>query len=278
MPVKVKKRKRPAKKLQKGSVGNFFVFIVLVILIIAGLSAVGGLPTQIANNNGQVVAVVTPSTNGNSYSNLQLKTFGYVTLAPTPTLAAPPPQQVPPVTGGLCQPGGVNNESQIIAATLPASGQSISPTGQVKVWVTDEGEPMIAPGETVNSDGSIATAGNRASKADDNYLYEPALYLDSFTAEMGGTPHFPNYIKGQVNNDPSHPVMTVITSAAVPADPLPAGKTSTCLNTNFFKCYTAEYIWNIASLGLTSGNHRAEFVIHDGDFDRGVGCIDLQIQ
>jgi len=283
MPVKRKKKKFSAKRMQRGAVGSFFVFIVLVILIIAGISAVGGLPSQIGPSSGQTVAVVTPSTSGGSHNNLQLKTFGYITLAPTPTLAAPPPDtpgQPPLGQTALCQSGGINEEPDIIAATSPTSGQSVSSTGQIKIWVMDEGAPMIAPGETVNSNGSISNPGNQSQKAPDNYLYEPAVYLDAATAESGGSPHFPNYIKGQVNNMPSTPIMTTNLPAVVATDPLPSGAVTTgCFaGSNFFKCYTAEYIWNISSLGLSSGTHRAEFVIHDGDSNRGIGCVNISIQ
>jgi len=42
--------------------------------------------------------------------------------------------------------------------------------------------------------------------------------------------------------------------------------------------YTAEFVWNVNTLGLAAGTYIAEFVIHDGDRDRGVGCVTIIIQ
>jgi len=279
MSIKRKNKKVTAKKMQKGTVGNFFVFGVLALLVVLGITAVGGLPSNTPPNDSNAVQIVTP-TPGGTHDTLQLKTFGYITLAPTPTV-------VPPNIGSapLCQGGGVNNEPGIISATSPANGQSVNSTGQIKVWVNDEGAPIIAQGQQVNNSTGAVTpnSGNLTQKAGDGYLWEPALYFDSYTAESGGNPHFPNYIKGQYNNNPSDKssgfaVKNVTTGAAI--DPAPAGaSTDGCSSSNFFKdCYRAEYIWNVSSLGLSPGNHRAEFVIHDGDYDRGVGCVNIQIQ
>jgi len=278
--VKHKRKKISTKKMQRGSIGSFFVYIILIILIIAGISAVGGLPSQGSPTSGQVVTIVTPTT-GATYSNLQMKTFGYITLAPSPTLAPPPPdtpgQPMPPTA--LCRPGGLNVEPEIIASTVPANGQSVSGNGKIKIWVFDERAPMIAPNEKTNSDGSISNPGQQTVKAPDTYLYEPAIYLDSHTAESGGSPHFPQYVKGKYNNNPkdlagSLAFRNVVQGAAI--DPVPAGAiTSGCI---YSLCYKAEYIWNVANLGLSQGTHRAEFVIHDGDVDRGIGCVNIQIQ
>lgn len=271
MKIKRKKKKLIAKKLQRGTIGNFFVFGVLALLVILGITAVGGLPSNTVPTNGTAVMVITPTQNP-THNTLQLQTFGYVTVAPTPTMAALG-------TTALCQPGGLNYEPEIISATSPAEGQSVSSTSTITVWVDDEGAPMIAPGETTDSKGLIVNKGNQSALAPDNYLYEPALYLDSATAESAGSPHFPDYVKGQVNNNPSKPIMTTDITAAVAIDNPPAGaQTGGCFSSNFFKCYKAEYIWNVSSLGLTSGTHRAEFVIHDGDSNRGVGCINFQVQ
>lgn len=275
MKVKRKSKKLTAKKMQKGTVGNFFVFGVLALLIVLGITAVGGLPSSQPDNDTTTVNVVTP-TQGATHNTLQLQTFGYVTIAPTPTSAPPGPAP-------LCQPGGINQEPEIIAATSPASGQSVGATGEIKVWVEDEGVPMIAPGETINSDGKIQTPGNQyATAPGGGYLYEPAVYLDNNTAESGGQPHFPDYIKGQVNSNVTSPVMQKAQEDKWPSiggmDPLPAGAVTGGCFGDFFGCGKAEYIWEVSSLGLSSGNHRAEFVIHDGDFNWGVGCVNIQIQ
>lgn len=271
MRIKHKKKKLSAKKIQRGTVGNFFVFGVLALLVILGITAVGGFPSNTISTNGTAVRVITPTQNP-THNTLQLQTFGYVTLAPTPTTA-------PMGTTALCKPGGLNYEPEIISATAPAEGQTVSATATITVWVDDEGAPMIAPGETTDSKGAIVNKGNQAAVALDNYLYEPALYLDSYTAESAGSPHFPDFLKGQVNNNPAKAIMTTNLTPVAPIDnPPPGAQTGGCFSSNFFKCYKAEYIWNISSLGLSPGTHRAEFVIHDGDSNRGVGCVNFQVQ
>jgi len=83
--IKSKHRKLSKKKLQRGTLGNFFVFGILALLMILGITAVGGLPSQKAPIIGKIVIIITP-TPGYTYDNLQMKSFGYVTTAPTPTL------------------------------------------------------------------------------------------------------------------------------------------------------------------------------------------------
>jgi hypothetical protein len=168
----------------------------------------------------------------------------------------------------LCQQGGVNNEPGILVGYSPANGQSVGTSGQIKVWVNDEGAPIIAPGELVDPNtGQITMPGDRTAKASDGYLWEPALYIAPQTAENGGTPHFPTAIRGAYNN-------TTLKGGGMngpPIDPPPMG--SMLLST-----YTGEDIWDVSSLGLGPGSYLAEFVIHDGDRDRGVGCVMIVIQ
>lgn len=225
--------------------------------MVLGITAVGGLPSQNAPTSGQVVNVITP-TLGPNFSNLQLKTFGYVTVAPTPT----------PPASSLCNSRAVNTEPGILVGYSPGPGQSVSSTGQIKVWVNDEGAPMVAPGEQIDSmTGQITAAGNRAAKSPDGYLWEPALYV-GVPVEQGGAAHFPDFIKGDYNNNP--PSRSRGTQGAQ-IDPPPQGSVLP-------EALTAEDIWNVANLGLTTGTYQAEFVIHDGDIDRGIGCVQIQIQ
>jgi hypothetical protein len=261
-----RKKKKVTKKMQKGSIGNFFVFGVLGLLLVVGVMAIGGLPSQTGPTSGQEVEVITP-TPGTAYNNLQLKTFGYVTIAPTPT----------PAEGSICT-SAVNSEPSIIVAYQPAAGQTVSSTGQVIVWVNDEGAPFIAPGEEVDpTTGAVTTIGDRAAKAGDGYLFEPALYIAPATVEAGGQPHFPDFIKGQFNNTG---LLGNVTNG--PAyDPLPAGSPPVGgpnPNGFGFNQYVAEYIWNVSNLGLTTGTYQAEFLIHDGDRDRAAGCVTITIQ
>jgi hypothetical protein len=168
----------------------------------------------------------------------------------------------------LCQAGGVNNEPEILVGYAPANGQTVGAGGQIKVWVNDEGAPIIAPGEIVDpQSGVITTPGDRTAKAADGYLWEPAVYIAPQTAENGGTPHFPDFIHGDYNDTTKKgPGLHV-----AGMDPPPSGSV---LSEN----YTAEFVWNVSTLMLPTGTYIAEFVIHDGDHDRGVGCVTITIQ
>jgi hypothetical protein len=170
----------------------------------------------------------------------------------------------------LCTDKDINNEPEILGAYSPANGESVGKNGQIKLWVTDEHPPFIAPNEQVdNSTGAITAPGDRAAKANDGYLFEPALYIAPQTAETGGTPHFPQLIKGWYNNNPVAGGKKVGMQGA-PIDPPPAGS-------NLTEKYSGEDIWDVSSLGLAPGTYIAEFVIHDGDEDRAIGCITITI-
>jgi hypothetical protein len=252
-------------KAQRGGVGNLFVIGIMAGMIGFGAAAIDGLNPAGPPTNGEVVKTVSP-TPGGTQQNLQLQTFGYVTIAPTPA-----------TYGKICSQGGVNTEPTILVGYAPAAGQSISATGQVKVWVSDENPPFISPGEKVDpTTGQVTTRGDTTAKAEDNFLYEPALYIAPGTVEAGGTPHFPDIIKGSFNNDPtsySNSNRDDVTATKGPAiDPIPPGVSPR------ESSYQAEYIWNVSGLSLATGTYQGEFVIHDGDDNRGVGCVNIQIQ
>ena len=169
----------------------------------------------------------------------------------------------------LCHEGGINDEPEILVGYSPASGESVGANGLIKVWVNDEGAPFIAPNEVVDlATGQITTPGDRTAKAPDGFLWEPALYIYPDTIDRGGTPHFPTLIKGEFSNVPPKKGTKIIGS---PIEPPPTG-------TKQSEKYTAEFIWDVNSLGLSSGTYQAEFAIHDGDDNRGVGCINIVIQ
>jgi hypothetical protein len=175
----------------------------------------------------------------------------------------PPPPE-------LCKDEDINNEPEILAGYAPMSGQSVGRDGQIKLWVTDEHAPFIAPNEQVDAmTGMITMPGDRAAKASDGYLYEPALYIAPETAENGGTPHFPQLIKGQYNNNPIVGGKRFVVQGA-PIDPPPAG-------VKLSETYSNEDVWDVSALGLPPGTYIAEFVIHDGDQDRGIGCVTIVI-
>jgi hypothetical protein len=174
---------------------------------------------------------------------------------------------LPPMPA-LCKAGGANNEPEILIGYAPANNETVGATGQIKVWINDEGAAIIAPGEMVDANsGAITKPGDRTAKAADGYLWEPALYIAPQTAENGGTPHFPSAIRGYYNSTTIKGAGTLVAGM----DPPPAGSQP------LTEKYSTEDIWDVSSLGLAPGSYIAEFVIHDGDRDRGVGCVTIVI-
>lgn len=195
--------------------------------------------------------------------------------------SAPPPPTCTPGEPGcpggpppaLCSDESISNEPEILVGYEPANGQSVSADGQIKVWVTDERAAIIAANEQVDPmTGAITSPGDRTATAPDKYLWEPALYIAPQTAESGGTPHFPQVIKGWYNNVPPAGGQRPPAGAGVQVpgmDTPPQGAK--------LLMYTTEYIWNVRDLNLPPGTYTAEFVIHDGDRDRAVGCVTIVV-
>jgi hypothetical protein len=168
----------------------------------------------------------------------------------------------------LCNDPIVSSEPGILIGYEPGMGQTVGLTGQIKVWVCDESSLFIAPGELVdNTTGAVTTPGDRTATASDSLLYEPALYVAPETPVNGGTPHFPQWIKGSYNNNP--PTSTRFAGGA-PIDPPPPGS-SVCMA----GWYNAEYIWDVSAVGLAPGKYTALFSVHDGDLDRAIGCVNI---
>ena len=174
----------------------------------------------------------------------------------------------------LCHDKTVNNEPEILAAFAPAIGESVGQDGEIKVWITDEWAPFVAPGEMIDaSTGLITAAGDRSVKGKDGYLVEPALYIAPDTVEKSGHPYFPQYIRGWYNNmPPAAGVKPVKNSGTLGAaiEPAPAAA-------RMMEKYNSQYVWKVSELGLAPGVYLAEFMIADGDHDRGVGCVTIKI-
>ena len=186
---------------------------------------------------------------------------------PPPTPPPGPPTPPPPPTA--CSDQSLNNEPEILVGYSPGMGQSVGLTGQIKVWVNDENSPFIAPMEQVdNTTGAVTAPGNRTATANDGLLYEPALYIAPQSPTNGGTPHFPQWIKGSYNNNP--PTRGTFTGGA-PIDPLPAGS-------QMSERYMGEFVWDVSALGIGPGSYTAVFSVHDGDHDRAIGCVTIVIQ
>ncbi len=269
--VKKSKKQKKIKKLSfknRGFSAFFVIVVVAVGIFLAG--AFESLPTT-----NPVQGIIDPKNNFANVTgkdSLQLRTLGFITVTPTQAQASSGSD----TATGLCQSGGANSEAKILVGYSPTTGQSVSAGGQIKVWVNDENPPCVGTGEVADpTTGLITTVGNRTEKStSDGYLWEPALYISPQRAESGGTPHFPTAIRGVYNNaaksgDKCDGNTHQLNGPAI--DPLPAGA-------NIKESYTDEYLWDVNSLGLTPGSYTAEFVIHDGDDDRGVGCVNISIQ
>ena len=261
MSTKRKKQKHTLKKLQKGTVGYFFIFGMVAFLIIMSLTIVGGVPNVSFPEDGEEVKIIVPPKD-NSHNSLQLRALGYITLAPTP-----------PPSGAFCKAGGINTAPEILVGYEPDLGKPVAANGQIKVWVNDDHVPIVAPNEKADpTTGQITTPGDRTAKAVDNYLWEPAMYIAPQTAENNGAPHFPNFIKGRYNNTPP------ASGDGLQGPPVDAPPPPSKPGLGYDASYTTEYIWNLTGLNLKPGQHQVEFLIHDGDNHRGVGCITLNIQ
>jgi hypothetical protein len=192
--------------------------------------------------------------------------------------AGTPPPPPPPPPPPLCTNPAVNTEPGILAGYSPGNNETVGTNGQIKVWITDECPAFIAPNEVVDPmTGKITTPGDRTSKAADTYLNEPALYIAPMSADNGGTPYFPQWVKGDYNNMPPAPGTSVsfggcrngVTGTKGPTlDPAPPGS-------NLNQMYNTEFVWDVSALGLKPGAYTAEFLIHDGDRERAVGCITI---
>lgn len=191
-----------------------------------------------------------------------------------------PDAGTPPPPPPLCNDMAVNTEPEILGGYSPYPGQTVGATGQIKVWVDDENSPFIAPGEQVDTTTGVVTApGDRTAKAPDGFLWEPALYISPQTAASGGKPYFPSLIKGSYNNNPP----TRGTGAPGAAlDPIPPGTPPPPASSRNRRgggnlAYHAEFVWDVSALGLAPGTYAAEFLIYDGDKDRGIGCVNIVI-
>jgi hypothetical protein len=277
--------KRIKAKKNKGALGSGTLFVVILILIVSALAftLIGGqLPQLDSNQTGAPVSIITKPPE-DAKTNLQLYTFSGATLAPS----------LPPTAATGCSASNYDDEPEILVGSDPAPGGATS--GKIRVWVTDERSPYIAPNETVDPNTGVPTPGDRAAiDSNGNFLWEPTLYLASATGvppakpfcdakTANCTPYFPVTIKG----DYSPALANSGTKLKGPTiDPdwtnfvngpeyinYPGKQRSIGL-----LGYMSEYIWDPATLNIAKGNYWAQFVIHDGDREIGVSCVTLQIQ
>ena len=172
----------------------------------------------------------------------------------------------------LCKDKSVNTEPEILAG-VRAGERSVGGHERADQGVGERRAALvIAPNEQIDANtGMITMPGDRTAKAPDGYLWEPALYIAPQTAENGGTPHFPQAIHGWYNNMPPYVRGSKTTGVEVMGiDAAPSG-------TTLSERYTTEFTWEVSALGLKPGTYSGEFVIHDGDRDRAIGCVAIMI-
>ena len=284
------RKKAISKKRARGAVGAGTMYVLFILLLVsaAGFLFMGGkLPEESGPENGMQVIPIT-NTPEPSKRNLQLYTFGFTTAAPTQ----------PIVTN--CTDNPSDTEREILVGYDPAPGTSAINGGKIRVFVTDEGAPKVAQGTTIDASGTVTnhgdtTARDSGTNGNGNWTWNPAIYIDPPGLANGtfctsestcGLPHFPDMIKGDYNPNSGGGRGGGASGPAVDADyktfengPDYKGKTPLTLpdKSNSDTAYFAEFIWNTSSLGLTSGNHIAQFVIHDGDTNIGVDCLNIVI-
>jgi hypothetical protein len=229
--------------------GALYIIFIMITIIGFGYIMSGPTPSQTPVLTGPEV-VIHPARTSASKAMLQLYSFTAVTI--TPPIA------------NLCSPGGANKNPQAIIAYTPSQSTAISSVdGQISLWVTDTQPPIIASGEAIlRSSGAIKTPGDHTARAPDGYLVEPSLYIFPQTVENNGKPYFPTFIKGAYNNG-THLISD--NSDILPIDALPT------------KGFTVEFVWNVASIGLTDGDYNIEFVVHDGNSNLAVKCMSVRI-
>ena len=171
----------------------------------------------------------------------------------------------------------------------PPMGHPVGWTGQVRVWVSGDSAPFVAPGEVVdNMTGAVTTPGDRAATAKDGLLYEPTLYIAPQSPTDGATPYFPQWIRGSYNDNPPSPAGWYIGEApatkGAPVDPIPPG--SAIKGPGFWAVspawspYETEFVWDVSALGLGCESYTAVFSVNGGPFRggyRATGCVTIGI-
>ncbi|HVF69608.1 MAG TPA: hypothetical protein VNA13_03520 [Xanthomonadales bacterium] len=266
----------------KGGLGTGTLYLILLMILIgfAGIQLTNGLvPTRLPKNTGTAVTPKLETTYPDpGKKRLQLYTFGYTTAAPT----APPVPQ-----GNLCAGDAFNEEPDIFRGSVPPAGGVVTAGGQIKVWIDDGNGGSMAPGEKVDpTTGRITTPGDRTSsdgKGANYYLWEPAIYLTKLTspsqpgpysgdAENGGTPNFPIAIKGEVSYGDGGNKNGFV-KGLPPIDPVENIRGGRSGHGGSI----GQYIWDVNSLGLSTGYYRVQIVTHDGDGDLAIDCSTIQI-
>jgi len=177
--------------------------------------------------------------------------------------------------------GASSSDSNIFIALDPPNGQLVGSTGDIRAWVSDEAGGGMPTSAGVDSSGRITKHSDPIIDKDSHgYPWEPAIYITLITPqnqngpfsgdkENGGTPTFVTAVKGKVTSARDSPWLQIPTYS----DPLP-WRIGNRIGDGV---HIAEFIWNVASLGLAPGTYRVQVAVHDGDSHLAVECTTIII-
>lgn len=272
----------------KGFSGFFVIVAVIFAIFLAGaFSSI--------NTAKPVIGIMDPNNkfqNSTDKKTLQLRTLGFITVTPTT-----PPSPITSAPQNINCQDAINTESGILVGSDPPPGGTAIAGGKLRIWVNDERAPHVAPGTTIDANGNITSLGSATNSKDVGtdgngmYLWEPAIYLTTIStptqsgpytgdAENGGKPYFPTVIKGDFNPNIIAGTGGII-GPAIDSDYVNFENGPDYLNQNIGanlpQKYTAEFIWDISSLGLQPGLYHVEEVLHDGDRNVAINCVAFQL-
>lgn len=241
------------------------LFIIIVIALGAILTTGSKSKTETGTDS---FIPETPPPPGDEKRSLQLNTLKF--------------RKIELPKGNACKANPFNEEPDIIYATDPAFGGAAQAGGQIRIWVwEDDGTGgSVSQGTKVDpATGLITTPGDRTLADNNGYLWEPSIYITKLTSpdqpgpyagdkENGGQPYFPTAIKGVANQRPDGGTLT-----SVPIDP----PVNIIVDRTGEEWTFSEFIWDVNSMGLTTGYYRAQIILHDGDQDLAINCTTIQI-
>lgn len=269
-------------KTIKGEIG--IELIIITIIVFFGIALVFSAPFKRSPTSDRYTPdIPTPGTGEDS---LQLQTFKFK-------------KYIPPTFD--CENGSITGHPEpfILFAMSPDPGKIVGPGESIKLWYNDEWPLTLGSGSVSdnNADHIVnPNVGDEAARDANKFPYFPALFLSDITddpsnksgdAQRGGTPHKPDEIWGAWKPLGSSASVPPPNNVILPggADPFPANsnikfKGDTGRYRSRETLYGAEIIWKVNNLKLVPGRtYRAQFVIHDGDFegDIGEGCTTIQM-
>ncbi|OGK14370.1 hypothetical protein A3C98_02745 [Candidatus Roizmanbacteria bacterium RIFCSPHIGHO2_02_FULL_37_15] len=261
----------------------------IVLILFAGLGAAGvgvlvSRPPSVPNTSTQSTVQPTPTNSQPSKrpdeTSQKQGTFTF----------EPPPEPTIPVGADVCSAaslsfddeGASSSDSNIFIALDPPNGQAVGATGQIRAWASDEAGGRIPASTTVDASGNVTKHSDSLIDKDSHgYPWEPAIYVTLLTSpnqtgpfagdkENGGTPRFLTAVKGKATPAKSSGWLNIPTHD----DPLPY-RIGTRRGDGV---HVAEFIWNVASLGLSPGAYRVQVAVHDGDSHLAVECTTILVQ